>query len=61
MDDDLGLYVPYCEPAYDSTEECVTAPTREQILHAQQLRLQIRESFLKRPALPPSVWMVHVD
>ena len=61
MDDDLGLYVPYCEPQYGSMEERVAAATLDQIRYAQQLRLQIRESFLKRPELPPTLWMVHVD
>ena len=60
MDDDLGLYAPYCEPQ-SSMEERVAAATLDQIRYAQQLRLQIRESFLKRPELPPTLWMVHVD
>ena len=39
----------------------VAVATLEQIRYAEQLRLQIRGSYLSRRDPPPSVWMTGVD
>ncbi|HZP86814.1 MAG TPA: hypothetical protein VFB54_08325 [Burkholderiales bacterium] len=52
MDDDLSLYLPYQEPPEDSTW---AAASLAQIQYAEQLRLQIRESYLTRPAPSPAI------
>ena len=39
----------------------IAVATLEQIRYAEQLRLQIRESYLRRRDPPPSVWMTGVD
>ena len=41
--------------------EHVAVPSLDEIRYAEQLRLQIRESYMRLPGLPPLPWSVGLD
>ena len=63
MDDESGMFAPEHDPCSRSPwlEQRVAVATLEEIRYAEELRLQIRESYLRRHDPPPSVWMTGVD
>ena len=63
MDDESGRFAPEHDPRSRSPwpEQRVAVATLEEIRYAEALRLQIRESYLRRRDPPPSVWMTGVD
>jgi len=63
MDDEFGMFAPEHDPRSRSPwqQQRVAVATLEAIRYAEALRLQIRESYLRRRDPPPSVWMTGVD
>ena len=63
MDDEFGMFAPEPDPRSRSPwpEQRVAVATLEEIRYAEALRLQIRESYLRRRDPPPSVWMIDAD
>ena len=63
-DDRYGMYEPrsWSNPDDDSSYGRTVTASLEEIRYAQQLRLQIRESYARQPAhLPPQLWCVGAD
>ncbi len=63
MDAEFGMFAHEHDPPSRSPwlEQRVAVATLEEVRYAEALRLQIRESYLKRRDPPPSVWMTGVD
>ena len=63
MDDEFGMFAPERDPRSTSPwlEQRAAVATLEEIRYAEALRLQIRESYLRRRDPPPSVWTTGVD
>jgi hypothetical protein len=63
MDDEFGMLAPEHDPSSRSPwlQQRAAVATLEEIRYAEQLRLQIRESYLRRRDPPPSVCMTGVD
>ena len=61
MDDEFGMFVPEQDPKTLWLRQREAVATLEEIRYAEALRLQIRESYLRRRDPPPSVWMTGVD
>ena len=61
MDDEFGMFVPVHDPKTVWLQQREAVATLEEIRYAEALRLQIRESYLRRRDPPPSVWMTGVD
>jgi len=62
MDNAFEMSAPVRNRARDSwPRQEVTVATLEQICRADELRLQIRKSYLSRGDPPPSVWITGVD
>jgi hypothetical protein len=61
MDDEFGMFVPEHDPKTLCLQQREAVATLEEIRYAEALRLQIRESYLRRRDPPPSVWMTGVD
>ena len=61
MDDEFGIFVPAHDPKTLWPQQREAVATLEEIRYAEALRLQIRESYLRRRDPPPSVWMTGVD
>jgi hypothetical protein len=61
MDDQFGRFVSEHDPKTPWLQQREAVATLEEIRYAEALRLQIRESYLRRRDPPPSVWMTGVD
>jgi hypothetical protein len=61
MDDEFCMFAPEHDPKTLSLQQREAVATLEEIGYAETLRLQIRESYLRRRDPPPSVWMTGVD
>ena len=63
MDDEFGVFAPQRDPSSSSPclQQRPAVASLDEIRYAEQLRLQIRESSLRRRDPPPSVWMTGVD
>ena len=63
MDDEFGMLALEHDPSSRSPwlEQCPAIATLEEIRYAEQLRLQIRESYLRRRDPPPCVWLTGAD
>jgi hypothetical protein len=63
LDDEFGMFAPERDPRSTSPwlQQRAAVATLEEIRYAEALRLQIRESYLRRRDPPPSVWMTGVD
>jgi hypothetical protein len=61
MDDEFGMFVPEHDPKTPCLQQREAVATLEEIRYAEALRLQIRESYLRRRDPPPSVWMTGAD
>lgn len=59
MEDEFGMLV--ADPKISRLQQRRAVATLEEIRYAEALRLQIRESYLRRRDPPPSVWMTGVD
>lgn len=59
MDEETGMFAPDFRTASVQRREAVA--TLKEICYAEALRLQIRESYLKRRDPPPFVWTAHAD
>ena len=58
MDDEFGRFVFARDPKIPWLQQREAVATLEEIRYAEALRLQIRESYLRRRHPPPSVWML---
>jgi hypothetical protein len=45
----------------DSSYTRPVTPTLDEIRYAEQLRLQLREAYLRRPVFPPHRWCISAD
>jgi hypothetical protein len=61
MDDEFGMFVPEHRPKTPWLQQREAVATLDEIRYAEALRLQIRESYLRRCDPPPSMWMTGVD
>jgi hypothetical protein len=59
MDDEFGMFV--ADPKIPRLQQREAVATLEEIRYAEALRLQIRESHLRRRDPPLSIWMTGVD
>ena len=59
MDDEFGMFV--ADPKIPCSQQRGAVATLEEIRYAETLRLQIRESYLRRRDPPLSIWMTGVD
>jgi hypothetical protein len=59
MDDEFGMFV--VDPTIPCSQQRGAVATLEEIRYAEALRLQIRESYLRRRDPPLSIWMTGVD
>ena len=59
MDDEFGVFV--ADPKVPWPQQHGAVASREEIRYAEALRLQIRESYLRRRDPPLSLWMTGVD
>jgi len=63
-DDRYGMYEPrsWSVPDDDSWLGRTATASLDEIRYAEQLRLQLRESYARQPApLPPQLWCVDAD
>jgi hypothetical protein len=61
MDDEFGMFAPAHDPKTPWLQQREAVATLEEILYAEALRLQIRESYLRRRNPPSFPWMTGVD
>ena len=63
MDEQLDLYSQRRERLSDDAwpRDRLTVASLEEIRYAEQLRLQIRESYQRKAVPPPVYWSVSVD
>ena len=59
MDDEFGMFAPDSKTPWAQPRDAVA--TLDEILYGEALRLQIRESYLKRRGPPPCVWTADAD
>lgn len=59
MDEETGMLAPDFRTASVQRREALA--TLKEICYAEALRLQIRESSLKRRGPPPFLWRAHAD
>ena len=57
MDDEFGMFAPAHDPKTPWLQLHEAVATLEEVRYAEALRLQIRESYLRRRDPPPSLWM----
>jgi hypothetical protein len=63
MDDEFGMFAPQHDSRSRNPwpQQRAAVATLEEIRYAEQLRLQIRESYLRRRDPPPPVWVTGVE
>ncbi len=61
FDPDTSTYQPPVGIDPDSPYARPVTPTPDEIRYAEQLRLQLREAYLRCPVYPPRRWCISAD